>query len=38
MTAEELGWGDPRWQEECERYRALITRCYGIPPRVEVPA
>jgi glycerol-3-phosphate dehydrogenase len=28
----ELGWDAARWQAECDRYRALIARCYSVPP------
>ncbi len=27
----ELGWSDERWQAECERYRELWQRHYGVP-------
>lgn len=26
-----LGWSPVRWQSECERYLALIARCYALP-------
>ena len=28
-----LGWSAVRWQGECERYLALIARCYGLPQK-----
>ncbi len=32
IAQQELGWSDARWDEEEARYRALIARCYGVPP------
>ena len=31
----ELGWSDARWQDECDRYRALIARCYALPAELK---
>lgn len=33
IVQQELGWDAARWQEEQTRYRELIARCYGRPPR-----
>jgi hypothetical protein len=33
----ELGWDDPRWEEEARRYTALWGRCYALPDRASIP-
>ena len=33
-----LGWNDSRWQEEVNRYRAIIEKFYGVPQSNTAPA
>ena len=32
ICQQELGWDDPQWQQELERYQALWQRYYHLPP------
>ncbi len=34
LVQQALHWSDDEWQREWARYRALVARCYALPPKI----